>query len=151
MYATTGGPNFGILVHSVHEKAHGTRSEVNVTIKCQKESVLCLKRDFSKRVSTIVTACIYLFTLTDTAMLISELTRFDSFYFFSTELKGTIRHIAWSHLSSFLFKIQCFYRDKNYLDPNDKHYIGRKRNTLCLATFLKNDNSSCLLYTSSFN
>ena len=69
----------------------------------------------------------------------------------NTPHKGTIRHIAWLHLSSSLFKIQCFYRDKNYLDPDDKHYIGRKRNTLCLATFLKNDNSSCLLYTSSFN
>ena len=44
----------------------------------------------------------------------------------NTPHKGTIRHIAWLHLSSFLFKIQCFYRDKNYLGPDDKHYIRRK-------------------------
>ena len=59
----------------------------------------------------------------------------------NTPHKGTIRHIAWLHLSSFLFKTQCFYRDKKYLDPDDKHYIRRKRNNLCLVTFLKNDNS----------
>ena len=76
------------------------------------------------------------------------------FYFFkvaNTPRNGTIRHIAWSHLSSFLFKIQCFYWDNNNLDPDDQHWIRRKRNNLCLATFLKNDNSSCLLYTSSFD
>ena len=46
------------------------------------------------------------------------------FYFFkvaNTPRNGTIRHIAWLHLSSFLFKIQCFYRDKNNLDPDDQH------------------------------
>ena len=69
---------------------------------------------------------------------------FHIFKIANTPHKCTIRHIAWLHLSSFLFKIQCFYRDKNYLDPDDKHYIRRKRNTSCLATFLKNDNSSCL-------
>ena len=79
------------------------------------------------------------------------------FYFFkiaNTPHKGTVRHIAWLHLSickASLFKIQCFYRDKNYLDPDDQHYIRRKRNNLCLATILKNDNSSCLWCTSSFN
>ena len=75
------------------------------------------------------------------------------FYFFKiTPHKGTIRHIAWLHLSiCFLFKIQCFYRDKNYLDPDGQHYKIRQRNNLCLATILKNDNSSCLWCTSSFN
>ena len=46
------------------------------------------------------------------------------FYFFkvaNTPRNGTIRHIAWLHLSSFLFKIQCFYRDANNLDPDDQH------------------------------
>ena len=47
------------------------------------------------------------------------------FYFFkvaNTQRNGsTIRHIAWLHLSSFLFKIQCFYQDKNNLDPDDQH------------------------------
>ena len=48
------------------------------------------------------------------------------FYFFkvaNTPRNGTIRHITWLHLSSFLFKIQCFYRlgDKNNLDPDDQH------------------------------
>ena len=47
------------------------------------------------------------------------------FYFFkvanNTPRNGTIRHIAWLHLSSFLFKIQCFYREKNNLDPDDQH------------------------------
>ena len=48
-----------------------------------------------------------------------------SFFIFfkvaNTPRNGTIRHIAWLHLSSFLFKIQCFYRDKNNLDPDDQH------------------------------
>ena len=63
-----------------------------------------------------------------------------SFYFFpiaNTPNKYKIRHIALLHVSSFLFKIHCFYRDDNYLDPEGK------RITLSLATFLKNDNSSC--------
>ena len=65
--------------------------------------------------------------------------------------KGTIRHIAWLHVSSFLFKIQCFYRDENDLAPDDQYYITGKWNTLYLATFLKNDNSRCIRYTRSFN
>ena len=50
--------------------------------------------------------------------------RSQAFLFFkvaNTPHNGTIRHIAWLHLSSFLFKIQCFYRDKNNLDPDDQH------------------------------
>ena len=46
------------------------------------------------------------------------------FYFFevaNTPRNGTIRHTAWLHLPSFLFNIQCFYRDKNNLDPDDQH------------------------------
>ena len=67
----------------------------------------------------------------------------------NTPHKGTIRHIAWLHVSSFLFKIQCFYRDETGLVPDDQHYI--RVYSLCLVTFLKNDNSSYLWYTSSCN
>ena len=63
---------------------------------------------------------------------------------------GQKRHIAW--LSSFLFKVQCFYRDENDLAPDDKYYLrGKKERFVALATFLKNDNSSCFWYTNSFN
>ena len=67
--------------------------------------------------------------------------------------QGKTRHIAW--LSSFLFKVQCFYRDEN-----DVHctrwqilhvYKRRKELFVVLATFWKNDNSSCFRYTNSFN
>ena len=68
----------------------------------------------------------------------------------NTPHKGTIRHIALLHVSSSLSKIQCSYRDENDLVPDDQH-IRAKRNTLCLATFLRNDISSCLWYISSFN
>ena len=34
-----------------------------------------------------------------------------------TPHKGKTRHIAW--LSSFLIKVQCFYRDENDLAPGD--------------------------------
>ena len=73
------------------------------------------------------------------------------FYFSSypTYDKGKIRHIA--RLSSFLFKIECFYRDENDIAPDYQYYIRGKRNTLCLVTFLKTDNSSCYWCTSSFN
>ena len=43
-------------------------------------------------------------------------------------IKGKIRHTAW--LSSFLFKIQCFYQDENDLAPDDQYYIRGKRNIL---------------------
>ena len=46
----------------------------------------------------------------------------------NTPHKGKTRHIAW--LSSFLFKAQCFYRDEDYLAPDDKYYIRGKRNAL---------------------
>ena len=46
----------------------------------------------------------------------------------NTPHKGKKRHIAW--LSSFLFKVQCFYRDENDLAPDDKYYIRGKRNAL---------------------
>ena len=58
--------------------------------------------------------------------------RSQSFLFFKiayTPNKGTIRHIAWLHVSSSLFKIQCFYRDENDLTSDDEHYIRGKRNT----------------------
>ena len=42
--------------------------------------------------------------------------------------KGKTRHIAW--LSSFLFKVQCFYRDENDIAPDDKYYIRGERNCL---------------------
>ena len=60
----------------------------------------------------------------------------------NTPHKGKTRHIAW--LSSFLFKAQCFYRDEDDLAPDDKYYIrGEKKRFVVLATFWKNDNSSC--------
>ena len=73
-----------------------------------------------------------------------------SFFIFSKLLKPHIRAQLDTkrgyiyQFASFLFKIQCFYRDKNYLDHDDQHYIRQKRNNLCLATILKKDNSSCL-------
>ena len=68
----------------------------------------------------------------------------------NTPHKGKTRHIAW--LSSFLFKAQCFYRDEDDLAPDDKYYIRGKRKALWfLATFWKNDNSSCFWYTNSLN
>ena len=75
------------------------------------------------------------------------------FLFFNmanTPHKGKTRHIAW--LSSFLFMVQCFYRDENDLAPYYKYYIrGKKERFVVLATFWKNDNSSCFWYTNSFN
>ena len=52
------------------------------------------------------------------------------FYFCSypTYDKGKIRNITW--LSSFLFKIQCFYQDKNDLAPD-------YRNTLCFGNIFE--------------
>ena len=47
----------------------------------------------------------------------------------NTPHKGKTRHIA--GLSSFLFKVQCFYRDENDLASYDKYYIRGKRNALC--------------------
>ena len=57
--------------------------------------------------------------------------RSQHFLFFkmaNTPHKGKTRHIAW--LSSFLFKIQCFYRDEDDIAPDDKYYIRGKRNAL---------------------
>ena len=45
----------------------------------------------------------------------------------NTPQKGKTRHITWL---SFLFKVQCFYRDENDLVPDDKHCIWGKRNAL---------------------
>ena len=71
--------------------------------------------------------------------------RSQTFIFFKTANiphKGKTRHIAW--LSSFLFKAQCIYRDEDDLAPDDKYYIKRNKERLVvLATFWKNDNSSC--------
>ena len=53
------------------------------------------------------------------------------FYFSKLQMpphKGKTRHIAW--LSSFLFKVQCFYRDGDDLAPDDQYYIRGKRNAL---------------------
>ena len=50
------------------------------------------------------------------------------FKMLNTPHKGKTRHIAW--LSSFIFKVLCFYRDKNDLATDDKYYIRGKRNTL---------------------
>ena len=76
----------------------------------------------------------------------NKLNFFIFFKIANTPHEGTIRHIAWLHLSICKLSIQdtMLYRNKNYLDPDDQHYIRRKRNDLCLATILKNDNSSCL-------
>ena len=46
----------------------------------------------------------------------------------NTPHKGKTRHIA--YLSSFLFKVQCFYRDENDLALYDKYYIRGNRNAL---------------------
>ena len=46
----------------------------------------------------------------------------------NTPQKGKTRHIT--RLSSFLFKVQCFYRDEKHLVPDDKHCIWGKRNAL---------------------
>ena len=46
----------------------------------------------------------------------------------NTPHKGKTRHIAW--LSSFLFKVQCFYLDENDLAPYYKYYI-KEKGTLC--------------------
>ena len=74
-------------------------------------------------------------------------------YFFkmaNTRHKGKTRHIAW--LSSFLFNAHCIYRDEDDLAPDDKYYIkSKKERFVVLATFWKNDNSSCFWYTNSFN
>ena len=60
----------------------------------------------------------------------------------NTQYKGNPRHIAW--LSSFLFKTQCFHRDENDIAPDDKYFIrGKRERFVVLATFWKNDNSSC--------
>ena len=69
----------------------------------------------------------------------------------NTPHKDKTRHITW--LSSFLLKVQCFYRDENDLVPDDKHCINmrEKERFVVLATFWKNDNSSCFWYTNSFN
>ena len=78
-----------------------------------------------------------------------------NFLFFkmaNTPHKGKTRHIAW--LSSFLFKAQCFYRDEDDLAPDDEYLYKREKEHLAfvvLATFWKNDNSSCFWYTNSFN
>ena len=53
---------------------------------------------------------------------------FLSFKMANTPHRGKTRHIAW--LSSFLFKAQCFYRDEDDLEPDDKYYIRGKRNAL---------------------
>ena len=61
----------------------------------------------------------------------------------NTPHKGKTRHIAW--LSNFLFKAQCFYRDEDDLAPDDRYYIRlrEKERFVVLATFWKNENSSC--------
>ena len=69
----------------------------------------------------------------------------------NTPHKGTIRHIAWLHASSFLFKIHCFLSKWKWSCTWWPTLFKRKRNTLCLTTFLNNYNSSCPWYTSSFN
>ena len=52
---------------------------------------------------------------------------------------------------SYLFKVQCFYRDENGLAPDDKYYVrGKKERFVVLVTFWKNDNSICFWYTKYF-
>ena len=66
-----------------------------------------------------------------TTILDLQWKRSQTFLFFkmaNTAHKGKTRHIAW--ISSFLFKVQCFYRDENDLAPYDKYYIRGKRNAL---------------------
>ena len=68
----------------------------------------------------------------------------------NTPYKGKTRHISW--LASFLFKVQCFYRDENNFVTDYKYYIKReKEHFVFWLHFLKNDNSNCFWYTSSFN
>ena len=50
-------------------------------------------------------------------------------------IRGKIRHIAW--LSSFLFKIQCFYQDENDLASDDQYYIRGKMNTVCFGNMFE--------------
>ena len=63
--------------------------------------------------------------------------RSQTFFIFqkaNTPHKGKTRHIAC--LSSFLFKVQCFYRDEDGLAPDDKYFIRGKRNALwCIQHF----------------
>ena len=66
-----------------------------------------------------------------TTILDLQWKRSQTFLFFkmaNTPHKGKTRHITW--LSSFLFNVQCFYRDENDLVPGDKHCIWGKRNAL---------------------
>ena len=60
------------------------------------------------------------------------------FYFSKWQIpphKGKTRHIAW--LSSFLFKVQCFYRDEDDLAPEDQYYIRGKKNACCFGNILE--------------
>ena len=67
----------------------------------------------------------------------------------NTPNNGKTRHIAW--LSSFLYKVQCFIEMKMTLQLIT-NTIREGKGTLCvLVTFLKNDNSNCFGYTSSFH
>ena len=66
-----------------------------------------------------------------TTILVFQWRRSQTILFFkmaNTPHKGKTRHIAW--LSSFLFKVQCFYPDENDLAPDEKYYIRGKRNAL---------------------
>ena len=45
----------------------------------------------------------------------------------NTPHRDKTRHIAW--LSSFLFQVQCFYRDENDLASDDKYY--KEKGTPC--------------------
>ena len=78
-----------------------------------------------------------------TTILYLQWKRSQTFLFFkisNTPHKGKTRYIAL--LSSFLFKVQCFYRDENDLVPGDK-YNRKKERCVALATFWKKDNSNC--------
>ena len=67
--------------------------------------------------------------LRDTENLVSELSRFDSLYVSCTEQSLDTNQSSSCvantphKFSSFLFKVQCFYRDANDLAPDDQHYI----------------------------
>ena len=76
---------------------------------------------------------------------------FSFFKMANTPHKSKTRHIAW--LSSFLFKAQCFYRDEDDLACTwwQILYKREKERFVVLATFWKNDNSSCFWYANSFN
>ena len=67
-----------------------------------------------------------------TTILDLQWKRSQTFFYFSKwqipPHKGKTRHIAW--LSSFLFKVQCFYRDEDELTPDDQYYIRGKRDAL---------------------